>query len=91
MSEALATLGIGSLAVRPITEISGGERQLVMIARALAQQASILVLDEPTASLDFGNRVCVLRELDRLRARGMTILPRRTSRTRRSRMPIARC
>jgi len=46
----------------------------VMIARALAQQAPILVLDEPTASLDFGNRARVLRELDRLRARGMTIL-----------------
>ena len=74
VADALATLGIGSLAARPITEISGGERQLVMIARALAQAAPILVLDEPTASLDFGNRVRVLRELDRLRARGMTIL-----------------
>jgi iron complex transport system ATP-binding protein len=72
--EALATLGIASLANRPVTEISGGERQLVMIARALAQQAPVLVFDEPTASLDFGNRVRVLRELDRLRARGMTIL-----------------
>jgi iron complex transport system ATP-binding protein len=73
-ADALATLGIGALAARPVTEISGGERQLVMIARALAQAAPILVLDEPTASLDFGNRVRVLRELDRLRARGMTIL-----------------
>ncbi|MGE5169518.1 MAG: ABC transporter ATP-binding protein [Rudaea sp.] len=71
---ALATLGIEALGQRPVTEISGGERQLVMIARALAQEAPILVLDEPTASLDFGNRVRVLRELDRLRARGMTIL-----------------
>ena len=74
VADALAVLGIGALAERPVTEISGGERQLVMIARALAQQASLLVLDEPTASLDFGNRVRVLRELDRLRARGMTIL-----------------
>ena len=73
-AEALATLSIAALANRPITELSGGERQLVMIARAIAQQAPILVLDEPTASLDFGNRVRVLRELDRLRARGMTIL-----------------
>ena len=72
--EALETLGIESLAARRVTELSGGEHQLVMIARALAQQAPVLVLDEPTASLDFGNRVRVLRELDRLRARGMTIL-----------------
>jgi iron complex transport system ATP-binding protein len=74
VGEALAALRIESLAMRPVTEISGGERQLVMIARAIAQQAPMLVLDEPTASLDFGNRVRVLRELDRLRARGMTIL-----------------
>jgi iron complex transport system ATP-binding protein len=72
--EALAVLRIDSLADRPVTEISGGERQLVMIARALAQRASMLLLDEPTANLDFGNRVRVLTELDRLRARGMTIL-----------------
>ena len=71
---ALATLRIGALAARPVTEISGGERQLAMIARALAQQAQVLVLDEPTASLDFGNRVRVLGEIDRLRAAGMTIL-----------------
>jgi iron complex transport system ATP-binding protein len=72
--EALATLRIDALAQRRVTEISGGERQLVMIARALAQEAPILVLDEPTASLDFGNRLRVLAEIDRLRANGMTIL-----------------
>jgi iron complex transport system ATP-binding protein len=71
---ALATLRIDALATRPVTEISGGERQLVTIARALAQEAPILVLDEPTASLDFGNRARVLAEIDRLRAAGMTIL-----------------
>jgi iron complex transport system ATP-binding protein len=71
---ALATLRIDALAQRPVTEISGGERQLVMIARALAQRAAVLVLDEPTASLDFGNRARVLGEIDRLREGGMTIL-----------------
>ena len=74
IDEALRTLRIESLADRAVTEISGGERQLVMIARALAQQASILLLDEPTSNLDFGNRVRVLDELDRLRGSGMTIL-----------------
>ena len=72
--EALTRLGIESLAERPVTEISGGERQLVWIARALAQQAPILVLDEPTASLDFGNRARVLAEIDRLRGSGLSIV-----------------
>ena len=71
---ALSTLRIDALGQRRVTEISAGERQLVMLARALAQQAPVLVLDEPTASLDFGNRARVLAEVDRLRAAGMTIL-----------------
>jgi iron complex transport system ATP-binding protein len=60
---ALARLGIAHLADRPVTELSGGERQLVLIARALAQDAACLVLDEPAASLDFGNQALVLREV----------------------------
>jgi iron complex transport system ATP-binding protein len=71
---ALERLGIAFLADRPVTELSGGERQLVLVARALAQEAPVLVLDEPTASLDFGNRARVLREIDRLRTAGMTIM-----------------
>jgi iron complex transport system ATP-binding protein len=73
-SDALARLGIEALGSRPVTELSGGERQLVWLARALAQQAPVLVLDEPTASLDFGNRARVLAELDRLRGSGLTIV-----------------
>jgi len=72
--DALARLGIASLAARAVTELSGGERQLVLVARALAQDTPLIVLDEPTASLDYGNRARVLRELDRLRSAGLGIV-----------------
>jgi iron complex transport system ATP-binding protein len=71
---ALETLGIAALADRPFTEISGGERQLTLIARALAQEAGLLVMDEPTASLDFGNQVRVLERLAQLAAQGIAVL-----------------
>ncbi|HEX9185071.1 MAG TPA: ABC transporter ATP-binding protein [Burkholderiales bacterium] len=70
----IGALGIESLADRVVTELSGGERQLAMIARALAQGARALVLDEPTASLDFGNQVRVLREIRRLAADGYAVV-----------------
>jgi iron complex transport system ATP-binding protein len=72
--EALRALGIEALAGRFVTELSGGERQLAMIARALAQGARVLVLDEPTASLDFGNQVRVLREIRRLAGEGYAVV-----------------
>jgi iron complex transport system ATP-binding protein len=72
--QALDTLGISALADRPIHRVSGGERQLALIARALATEASLLVLDEPTANLDFGNQMRVLAEIKRLRDRGIAIL-----------------
>lgn len=72
--EALATLGIADLADAAYTRLSGGQRQLVLIARALAQEARLIVMDEPTASLDFGNQVKVLAEVRRLAARGLAIL-----------------
>jgi iron complex transport system ATP-binding protein len=72
--EALATLGIGELAETEYTRISGGQRQLALIARALAQDALAIVMDEPTANLDFGNQVIVLTEVRRLAAQGFAVL-----------------
>jgi iron complex transport system ATP-binding protein len=71
---ALQRLGIQHLAQRPATQVSGGERQLALIARALAQEAGFVVLDEPTASLDFGNQGKVLREIRRLADQGLGVL-----------------
>ena len=58
--EALDALGIGELRDRTYTEISGGERQLVLIARALAQRPEVLLMDEPSSNLDFGNQIRLL-------------------------------
>lgn len=72
--EALDTLGVADLAERPITELSAGERQLVAVARALAQAAECLLLDEPSASLDLKHRAWLIATLSRLRDGGMTVL-----------------
>jgi iron complex transport system ATP-binding protein len=71
---ALETLGIADLAAADYTRISGGQRQLALIARALAQAAPLIVMDEPTASLDFGNQALVLREVRALAAEGYGIV-----------------
>lgn len=67
-------LGIAHLARRRQTEVSGGERQLALIARALAQEPAMLVMDEPTASLDFGNQIRILACIRALRDEGMAVL-----------------
>lgn len=72
--EALQRLGIAHLAARSVHEISGGERQLVLIARALAQQPQAVLLDEPTASLDFGNQGMVMHAIRSLADEGLAVL-----------------
>jgi iron complex transport system ATP-binding protein len=71
---ALEQLGIGSLAARDSTRISGGQRQLALIARALAQQTRVVVMDEPTASLDLGNRILVLDTIRGLARNGLAVV-----------------
>ncbi|MEZ5087028.1 MAG: ABC transporter ATP-binding protein [Tessaracoccus sp.] len=71
---ALEALGVTKLADKAFTALSGGERQMVMIARALAQEPSFIMLDEPTASLDFGNQVRVLDQIVRLANSGIGVV-----------------
>lgn len=74
VEEVLDRLGIVTLSDRPYTELSGGERQLVLIARALAQDARVLVLDEPASALDYGNQLRLLETLRRLADDGFSVL-----------------
>ncbi len=73
-TEALEALHVRYLEHRIFTELSGGERQLVLIARALAQKPGMLIMDEPTASLDFGNQLLVLDHIRELAESGLLII-----------------
>lgn len=70
----LEKLGIGHLKDKPYTQISGGERQLVLIARALAQGADTFIMDEPITGLDYGNQIRLLEQIVNLSEEGNTFI-----------------
>jgi ABC-type Mn2+/Zn2+ transport system ATPase subunit len=74
VAEALDVVGMGHLARRQIGELSGGQQQRVFLARALAQEARVLLMDEPLNGLDAGSQEALFRTIDTLRDRGVTVL-----------------
>lgn len=72
--DALERIGIAHLAQRTYTQISGGEQQLVLVARALAQNARTIIMDEPTSALDYGNTIRVLSCVKQLAREGLSIV-----------------
>ena len=72
--ETMTRIGIDHLADRPCNQLSGGQRQLILLARAMAQQTPLILLDEPTSALDFSNQIAVWNVLREVAAQGVAVL-----------------
>lgn len=71
---AMKEIGIAELSEKPYTQLSGGQRQLVLLARAIAQDTPVIILDEPTSALDFRNQLLVYEILRKLAGKGKMII-----------------
>lgn len=71
--DALKSLSLNHLAEKAFSQLSGGQRQMVLIARAIAQETPLMLLDEPTSSLDFKNQLLIWKTLHRLKKLGKSI------------------
>ncbi|MDL2272428.1 ABC transporter ATP-binding protein [Desulfovibrio sp. OttesenSCG-928-I05] len=74
ITEAMEKAGVAAFAETPCTELSGGQRQLVALAKALAQDARIMLLDEPASALDFSNQILIWQTLRSIAAKGVAVL-----------------
>ena len=72
--EAMEKIGILDIAEKPVTSLSGGQRQLTLIARAIAQDTPVMILDEPTSALDFNNQINIWKILKEISSKGKLVI-----------------